>query len=145
MAAITYTANARAPLITDSPAHTAGTAYSFDVKLQAFSETIETPKTIHTSLAGGIETVLQRSTRIYQAVFIWPDSNNGNMEEFLFSVAAGETFAFSPYGSVGDSPDLAFDVVCINAAQYQIGRLQQQGSTPWRSVSLSMRPRAVVE
>jgi hypothetical protein len=115
----------------------AGTAYDIDVKLQGFTEQIETPKTSHMALSGRVETVLQRAVKIYNIVLIWPNSSNADIEEFLFSVAAGETFSFDPYGTVA-SADAPVDVVCTNTG-YNIGRMTH-GSTPWRSVSLTVRP-----
>lgn len=135
MAAITYTANARAPLVAG---HTAGSSYSIDLKLQQFSEQIETPKTAHVSIGGTVETVLKRAVKIYQVVFIWPHTENTSVEEFLYSVAGGETFTLSPYGDVGDSPDLAESVVYTGSG-YSVGRMTH-GSTPWRSVGMTLRP-----
>ena len=137
MAGIIYTANARAPLITDSPAHVADTEYSFDVKLQAFPESIDAPKTVHTAIAGNVETVLKRATRVMSIVLIWPNTINADMDEFLFSIAGGETFSFDAYGTIA-VPDNAIDVVCTNNA-FGIGRISH-GSTPWRSVSMTLRP-----
>ena len=137
MSAITYTANARAPLITDSPAHVAGTDYSIDVKLRNYNEKIEAPKSAHVSLGGNVETVLQRSSEAYAIVLIWPHSLNNDIREFLYSVAAGETFSFDAYGTVA-SPDNPIDVVCMNS-EYNIGRLSH-GEDHWRSVSLTLRP-----
>ena len=137
MAGITYTANSRAPLITDSPAHVAGTVYSIDLKLQQFVENVETPKQAHVAISGHVETVLKRAVKQYQVIFIWPNSENDDVEEFLYSVAGGETFSFDPYGTIA-SPDSAQDVVCTNQ-NYSIGRMSH-GSTPWRSVALTLRP-----
>jgi hypothetical protein len=137
MAAITYTANSRAPLVTDSPAHTAGTDYSIDVKLRAYGESIETPKSSHISLGGNVEEVLQRASDVYSAVLIWPPTLNASMREFLYSVAAGEVFTFDPYGTVASADDPA-SMVCMNTS-YNIGRLTH-GKEHWRSVSLTIRP-----
>lgn len=137
MAGIIYTANARAPLITDSPAHVAGTQYSIDVKLQNHVVSVETPKSAHVSIGGNVETVLKRAAKTITAVLIWPNSENADIEEFLFSVAGGETFSFDPYGTIA-SPDDAQDMVCMNTS-YNIGRMSH-GSSPWRSVTLSLRP-----
>lgn len=137
MAAITYTANARAPLITDSPAHVAGTPYEIDLKLQGFSEQIETPKSAHVAISGHVETVLKRAVKVYSVQFIWPHTENADVEEFLYSVAGGEIFSFDPYGTaaVADAP---VDVVCMDT-NYSIGRMSH-GSTPWRMVALTLRP-----
>ncbi len=136
MSGITYIAAPRAPLVTDSPAHAVGTSYDMDIKLRAFSENIDTPKSAHVSLGGNVETVLSRATKILSITLIWDDTLNAQMEEFLFSIAGGETFSFDPYGTIA-SPDNAIDVVCMNKA-FPIGRVSH-GSTPWRSVSLSLR------
>lgn len=139
MAAITYTANARAPLITDSPAHVAGVSYSFDVKLRAYQTTIDQPKTQHVSLNGNTETVLMRATKILQATFIWPPSLNPSMEEFLFSVAGGETFIFDPFGTVASADD-PINVVSVTGNSLAIGVMQPFLQEPWRSVNIDMRP-----
>jgi len=138
MAAITYTAVDRGALVTDSPAHTAGTQYSIDVILHAYQTTIDQPKTQHVSLGGHVETVLRRATKVYDIQLIWPHSQNDQIEEFLFSIAGGESFAFSPFGNVGDSPDLAFNVVSVSS-NLQITPLQIS-STPYRSVNMTLRP-----
>ena len=137
MAGIIYTAGARAPLITDSPAHVAGTAYSIDIKLQAFTEVIDAPKTSHVSLGGNVETVLRRASKAMSAVLIWQNDDNNDMEEFLYSIAGGETFSFDAYGTIA-VPVNVINVVCLNEG-FSIGRMSH-GSTPWRSVSLSLRP-----
>ena len=136
MSAITYTANSRAPLITDSPAHVDGTQYSIDVKLQQFIEAVEAPKSTHVSIAGNTETVLKRAAKIINIVLIWPNTLNADMEEFMFSIAGGESFSFDAYGVVG-VPDDPINVVCMNDG-FSIGRMSH-GSTPWRSVSLTLR------
>ena len=136
MAGITYTANSRAPLISDSPAHQAGTDYDIDIKLQGYIENFDTPKQVHVSLNGNVETVLRRASRQMKATFIWPNTLNAQMEEFLFSVAGGESFTIDPYGTVA-SPDNVLNVVCTNPG-FNIGRMSH-GSTPWRSVTLSLR------
>ena len=137
MAAITYTANARAPLVVDSPAHVAGTAYSIDVKLQQYAAGIDAPKTVHVSMGGPIETVLQRALNTMVAVFIWDHDLNNDMDEFLFSIAGGEPFDFDPYGTVA-VPDSVVSVVCTNNV-FNIVRMSH-GETPWRTVSLNLRP-----
>lgn len=137
MSAIIYTASARAPLITDSPAHVAGTAYSFDVKLRDFTTTIDQPKTQRVSLAGHVETTLRRAVKVYNITLIWPDTLNETMEEFLFSVAGGESFSFDPFGTVASADD-PITVVSVDA-NLNIGRMQH-GQTPWRSVSMKFRP-----
>lgn len=139
MAAITYTAVDRGTLNTTvSPAHTEGTEYSIDVKLQAYSTGIDQPKTQHVSIGGSVETVLMRATKVHSIILIWPDTSNADMEEFLFSVAAGEIFSFSPYGDVGDSPDVSFQVVSVDG-NLSINRMTH-GSAPWRSVNMTLRP-----
>ena len=139
MSAITYTANARAPLITDSPAHVAGASYSFDVKLRAYQTIIDQPKTQHVSLNGNTETVLMRATKVLQATFIWPPSLNPSMEEFLYSVAGGETFVFDPFGTVASADD-PLNVVSVTGNSLQIGVMQPHLASPWRTVSLALRP-----
>ena len=136
MAGIIYTAVDRGQLITDSPAHTAGTSYSIDVKLQDMQESIETPKTAHVSMGGTVETVLKRTAKIITTTFIFPNDENADVEEWLYSVAAGETFSFDAYGTIA-VPDNAINVVTVNA-EYQMGRMTH-GSTPWRSVTMTLR------
>jgi hypothetical protein len=137
MAAITYTAQSRAPLITTtSPVHADGESYSIDVKLQAFNAQIEIPKSVHVAIAGNSETVLTRSVKIYSATFIWPDTLHPEMEEFLFSIASGEPFELDPFGSVS-SADSPIVVKSVDSS-YNYGRMTS-GSTPWRSVSMILR------
>lgn len=136
MAGIIYTASSRAPLITDSPAHVAGTQYSIDLKLQQFTEAIDTPKSTHVSLGGNVETVLRRANKTMQTGFIWPDADNADIEEFLYSIAGGETFSFDAYGTIA-VPVNAIDVICVNDG-FSMGRLTH-GDEPWRSVALSLR------
>jgi len=139
MAAITYTANSRAPLVATSPAHTAGTDYNIDVKLQAFNEGIDIPKSTHVSLGAQVETVLQRASNVYSMTLIWPYTLDDDMREFLYSVAAGESFTFDAYGTVAVA-DNPLSVVCLNDS-YSITRLQH-GKDHWRGVSLTIRPTA---
>lgn len=136
MAAISYTANSRAPLVAG---HIAGTSYSIDVKLRSYQTVIDQPKIQHVSLNGNTETVLKRATKILAATFIWPNSLNPNMEEFLFSVAGGETFVFDPFGTVAVADD-PMDVTSIVGNSLNIGVLQPFEQNPWRSVSMQMRP-----
>ena len=137
MAAITYTANARAPLVTDSPAHVAGNSYSIDVKLQAYNTQLEQPKTQHISIGGAVETVLRRVSPVHTITLIWPDTLDDSMNEFLYSVAAGENFSFDAYGTVA-VPDNAVNMFSVSS-NLDIGRMTH-GSTPWRSVTMKLRP-----
>lgn len=134
MAAITYTAHSRATLISG---HTAGVQYSFDVKLRAFSSVLEQPKDQHVSLSGYAETILTRATKIHSTVFIFPDTLKAQMEEFLYSVAAGESFEFDPYGTVA-IPDAVEEVISVSK-NLSLVRMQH-GPTPWLSVSMALRP-----
>jgi hypothetical protein len=133
MAAIYYIAHARAPLI---GGHTATTSYSFDVKLREYLPAGDAPKTQHVSLGGTVETVLKGFNTVTSVVLIWPDSNDANMQEFLASVAGGETWALDPYGSVA-VPDVTIDFVTMGQS-YAPARMSH-GETPWRSVALSLR------
>lgn len=138
MAGIIYTAAPRAPFVTDtSPPHSAGNSYSIDVKMSGFIESIETPKTVHVSLGAKVETVLKRASKDITAVFLWPHELNNDMEEFLFSIAGGESFQLDPYGTIA-VPDSVLDVVCVNN-KFIIGRMTH-GNEPWRTVSLTLRP-----
>ena len=137
MSAITYTAVDRGTLITDSPAHIAGNQYSIDVKLQQFSESIDMPKSTHVSIGGNIETVLQRASNLKNIVLIWPDQEDTDMQEFLYSIAGGETLSFDAYGTVSVADD-PVDVVCMNTS-FAIGRMTH-GKVHWRSVALVLRP-----
>lgn len=136
MAGIVYTAVDRGQLITDSPAHVAGTDYSIDVKLQQFVEAVEAPKSVHVAIAGNVETVLKRTAKVMSTVFIWPDSENADVEEWLYSIAAGEVFIFDAYGTIA-APDNAISAICMND-NFSFGRMTH-GSTPWRSVALTLR------
>lgn len=136
MAGLIYTADARAPLVADSPEHTAGTSYSIDVKLQQYIESIDTPKTVHTSLGGNVETVLKRASSKSSIVLIWPSTQNSDMDEFLYSISGGEQFILDAYGTIA-IPDNQINVVCIDQI-FNIGRMTH-GSTPWRSVRMSLR------
>ncbi len=137
MAGIIYTAIDRGQLITStSPDHAEGTAYSIDVKLQQFTELLEAPKSSHVSIAGNVETVLKRTAKVMSAVFIWPHTENEDVEEWLYSVAGGEIFTFDAYGTTA-VPDSAISVVCMNDS-FSFGRMTH-GSTPWRSTALTLR------
>lgn len=137
MGAITYVAHSRAPLMTTpSPDHTAGDWYSFDIKFQRWETAIEAPKTQHVSLGGDIETVLQRTTVVHNITLVWDDDDHEQMLEFINSIAGGETFRIDPYGSVA-SADEEHEVVLANQ-QLSYSRLIQT-STPWRSISLTVR------
>jgi len=138
MAAITYIAHARAPLMTTpSPDHTAGTGYSFDVKLKALSESLDQPKNQHISLAGQVETVLMRASKVISITLIWPHSEHEQLMEFLYSIAGGEQFTFDPYGTVA-SPDDPLQVVSVSGSLNIMPMDITQN--PWRSVNLSLRP-----
>ena len=140
MAAITSTAVDRGTLVTStSPDHAAGTDYSIDVKLQRFTEQIDAPKKSHVSVIGNVETVLQRATRIYNIALIWPHAENESMEEFLFSISGGEVFSFDPFGTVA-VPDSPIEVVCLDSI-FSIGQMRlADGSQPYRSVTMTLRP-----
>ena len=133
MAAIYYTANARATLI---GGHSAGTAYSFDVKLREYLPAVDAPKTQHVTLGGAVETVLRSYLTNAVAVLIWPNSNDANMNEFLGSVAGGETWQIDPYGSVA-VPDSLITYITMGQG-FEPARMSH-GETPWRSVTLNMR------
>jgi hypothetical protein len=134
--AITYTAASRAPLITDSPAHAAGISYSFDVKFTEFQTDIEVNQTQQVTLSGAVETILRRAADVIQISLIWPDTNNANMREFLYSVAAGESFSVDPYGSVA-SPDNPLTVIKTSGGS--ITPRMSHGATPWRMTSMTVR------
>lgn len=134
MAAITYTADFRANLVTG---HSVGTAYSIDVKLKAYSTALDAPKTVHVALNGSVETVLRRATRVITATISWPDTLNANVEEFLWSIAAGEIFQFDAYGSVA-TPDEPIDVVSVNKGFNMMPIQRIQATT--RSITLTLRP-----
>lgn len=137
MSGIIYAATNRAPLVTStSPVHVVGDVYSLDVKCPAYVEAIDAPKTSHVSLAGGVETVLKRVNKTMSATLTWPAVEHEFIEEFLYSIAAGETFDFDVYGTIL-VPVNVQRVVCLNKG-FSISRLSH-GSLPWRSVSLSLR------
>jgi len=137
MGAITYTAKDRAPLMTSvSPVHVAETQYQFEVKFQAFSTNIDQPKTQHVSIGGAVETVLKRATDMHMITIIWPHEENEQLQEFIYSIAGGETFTIDPYGTIA-TPDDPIDVLSIDA-QVSINRMQH-GKEHWRSVSFNLR------
>ena len=137
MGAITYTAKSRAPLMTSvSPVHVAELQYDFDVKFQAFSSSIDQPKSQHVSIGGVVETVLKRATNMHMITLIWPHEENEQLQEFIYSIAGGETFTIDPYGTIA-SPDDPLDVLSIDA-QVSINRMQH-GKEHWRSVSFNLR------
>lgn len=134
MAVIEYTAADRADLVTG---HTVGTNYKIEVKLIAFDEAIDTPKTIHVALNGSVETVLKRATMMYSATISWPSTDDENIREFLFSIAGGEMFNFDPYGTIA-TPDVTLEVVSVTQSQSLMRIQRRQAST--RRTSLMMRP-----
>jgi len=133
MASITYTANARAPLVSG---HVAGTEYSFDVDIRAHAVTIDVPKASHISLGGNTETVLQRSSEATKYTIAWPTTTDDSMREFLYSIAAGEGFTFDAFGTIAVPVD-PIAIVSVDKA-FKIARLTH-GATPWYSVSMSTR------
>ena len=134
MAAIEYTAGARAPLKTG---HSVGTQYSIDVKLRGFGESFDFSKSTVISLAGNVETILKRSARGYSITLSWPNTQNADMEEFLFSVAAGEIFSIDPHGTVA-VPDHPVDVVMMNNV-VPIQRMTRV-TTKHRKCTITVRP-----
>lgn len=80
----------------------AGTEYSFDVALTAFTRQVERKEETATSLSGIRFTTLHRLDQGYQ-VTTAPINDSAiltQMREFLDSVAGGETFYIDPFGSV---------------------------------------------
>lgn len=137
MAAIYYIANARAPLIQDSPAHVAGTQYSIDVKLSGYTPTIDQDRTQFVALSGDVETKLRRATEIIPVRLTWPDADNAQMEEFLYSVVSGEPFIFDAFGTVA-AADAPVNVIDVSGA-ISITPLQFK-QAPYRAVNLTLRP-----
>lgn len=136
MSRVTYKAHERAPLITASPAHTAGTDYSIDVKCIEFLTNIETPQSAAVAIGGKVETVLSRAQNTHSASFIWPDTEDDDVQEWLFSVAGGEEFTFDPYGTVA-VPDNLLLVKYVGQGM-NITRLTH-GKEHWRGVTLPLR------
>lgn len=137
MGAIYYTANSRANLIQDSPAHTAGTEYSFDVKINAWNTNIETPNRQIVTLGGQVETILYRTGKVVQARFgPYPNSEQAQIEEFLLSIAGGEIFQVDPEGSVA-TPDELINVISIGSG-FDEERIDH-GFTPNRYISMVLR------
>lgn len=134
MASVTYTAASRATLVAS---HVVGTSYSIDLKLRSFGTSLDMPKTVHAPLNGAPETVLRSATRIISASLSWPDANNEDVEEFLWSIAGGELFTFDAYGTVA-SPDDPLDVMIVNRS-ISMAPIQRIKATS-RIISLTMRP-----
>lgn len=133
MAGITYTAKSRAPLVSG---HTAETAYSIDIKLREWLISGDMQKTQHVTLSGDVETVLRRSADVYTVSLIWDNDDDDDMREFLYSVAAGETFTLDPFGTVA-VPDSPVTLVMMGQG-WQITRMSH-GETPWRSTTFTCR------
>jgi len=107
MSAITYTAHARATLISG---HTAGNSYSFDVKIRAYDRTINSPKTQHRSLDNTIETILKRVDQgLSITIGAYGESDQAQIDEFVYSVAGGEAFTVDLNGTAA-TPDAPVSV-----------------------------------
>ncbi len=107
MSVITYTAHARAPLISG---HTAGTSYSFDIKFRTYDRTINSPKTQHRALDNTIETVLKDVNQDLSVVIgAYGDSEQAQIDEFIYSVAGGEQFTIDLNGTAA-TPDAPVSV-----------------------------------
>jgi len=107
MSVITYTAHSRADLISG---HTAGNQYQFEIPFMAFDRSFNSPKAQYQSLSGAVETVLQRLDQTYSAVIGPYDiTDQDQVQEFIQSVANGETFSIDIYGTIA-SPVADIDV-----------------------------------
>jgi hypothetical protein len=100
MSIITYVAQARGITISGN---TAGSTYEFEIGFMAFDKTYNSPKTQHRSLDGTIETILQRIDSTV-ALTIGPYESGSKeliVDEFIKSVAGGETFLIDIDGALG--------------------------------------------
>ncbi len=103
MSVIIYTAHARAPLL---PGNVAGVVYSFEISFIAFEKTYNAPKTQHRALDGTTETVLKRvDDSINMTIGYYDSTDVGQIEEFIKSVAGGETFTVDVDGTIATPDD----------------------------------------
>ena len=137
MSAIYYIATSRADLIQDSPAHVAGTQYSFDIGMNEYLTEIETPNKQIVTLGGQVETILYRVGEVITTrLGPFAHSERPQIKEFIYSIAAGDIFQFDPWGSVA-SEDEKINVVSINSA-YSEERITH-GATPLRWLTMTLR------
>lgn len=138
MSKITYIAHARAPLITTtSPPHSAGTEYSFDIKLNEYLTNIEAPKSQIITQGSLVETILHRTGRLIN-VRLGPflHAELPQLEEFIYSAAGGEQFDFDPWGSIA-AEDNPIPVIIVNKS-FNEQRITH-GQAPQRFLSLTLR------
>ena len=108
MSVITYTANARATLMSG---HTAGVSYSFEINFMQHDKKYLSPKTAHQSLGGVVETVLRSTTdEVDITMGLYDSTDVEQIEEFIKSVAAGETFTIDLDGTIA-TPDAPLNAV----------------------------------
>ena len=104
MSVISYTAHSRATLM---GGHSAGTGYSFAINFMAYEKSYNAPKSQPRALDGTTETILQRLDRtIGMTIGPYDSDDVAQIEEFIESVAGGESFTVDVYGTIAvpDAP-----------------------------------------
>ena len=126
MAAVTYTA--KRSLIAG---HTAGASYSLDLRIVEGGLTVSRKVGSETqrSLSDKTETLYYFGKTGWAATALVLDSTErAALAEFLHSVEAGESFTFSPYGTIA-AMGTTYTVRRV-AAAYTFERLDGTGATP---------------
>ncbi len=111
MSVVTYTANARATLIVG---HTAGSVYSFEMPFMQHEKSYGSPKSQPRAIGGTIETILQRvDDNLSLEIGLYDSSDEAQVEEFIKSVAGGETFSVDLNGTIA-TPSSPVDVKLVD-------------------------------
>ncbi len=97
MSAFSYTAKRRIVA-----GHTEDAAYDIDIVCDIITPQLKTDKTVHMPWEGPPETVLRRVDEYRSIVtsIVTDGSHRDQIQEFLYSVCAGETFTFDEKGTV---------------------------------------------
>ena len=107
MSVITYTSNARAPLMAG---HAISTSYSFEIGFMAFEKNYNSPKTQHRALDGTAANVLKRDDDTLNiTIGPYDSTDESQIEEFIKSVAGGETFTADVDGTIA-TPDTPISI-----------------------------------
>lgn len=111
MAYVTYTAVDRGSLVSG---HSDGTSYSLDFRAASINRARGRDAEESVSLSGKTETLFNRQDKTWTITTTHvEDADFGQWEEFLDSVAGGESFTLDPYASGAASPSDPKTVVLV--------------------------------
>lgn len=99
MGTLIYTAVDRGRLVSG---HTAGNIYSIEIDFKTFLENEKRVISETKSISGQVYTQYMRKDTTAKVDSVWTDDATiiAQMDEFIDSVAAGETFDLDPYGTL---------------------------------------------